>query len=106
MPVSNSNGCVARCGEVRTAEPINKASAESLRKLSPTRHLRGVPTGAGQWITPTRCCNLVLGADGKGTGSAMGAAKVSFNKKKNIYEIESFQHGQSFNKLMNVQTMK
>jgi hypothetical protein len=52
---------------------------------------------------PYTMLELVVDADGKGTGSAIGAAKISFNKKKNIYEIESFQHGQSYNKLLNIQ---
>jgi hypothetical protein len=55
---------------------------------------------------PYTMLELTLGSDGKGTGTAIGAAKISFNKKKNTYEIESFQHGQSYNKLMDVQLMK
>jgi hypothetical protein len=44
--------------------------------------------------------------DGKGTGTAIGAAKISFNKKKNVYEIESFRHGADYNKLLNVRLLK
>ena len=55
---------------------------------------------------PYTILELVLDKDGKGTGTAMGAAKIRFDKKKNIYEIESFQHGTAYNKLLNVQLMK
>jgi hypothetical protein len=55
---------------------------------------------------PYAMLELVLETDGKGAGSAMAAAKVSFNKKKDIYEIESFGHGQMYHKLLNIQTMK
>jgi hypothetical protein len=48
---------------------------------------------------------LVLGQDGKGTGTAIGAAKLRFDKKKNLYEIESLGHGTDYNKLLNVRTM-
>jgi hypothetical protein len=30
---------------------------------------------------------------GKGSGTAIGAAKIRFDMKKNIYEIETFGHG-------------
>ncbi len=54
---------------------------------------------------PYTMLELVLDKNGKGTGTAVGAAKVQFNKKKNIYEIESFRHGAEYNKLLNVRTM-
>jgi hypothetical protein len=54
---------------------------------------------------PFTMLELVLDKDGKGTGTAIGAAKIRFNKKKNIYEIESLQHGTAYNKLLNVQRM-
>ena len=55
---------------------------------------------------PYTMLELVVDADGKGTGTAMGAAKIRFDKKKGGYEIESFQHGTQFHKLLNVQLMK
>jgi len=55
---------------------------------------------------PYTFLELVLDKNGKGTGTAIGAAKIRFNKKKNTYEIESFQHGTAYNKLLNVQLMK
>ena len=40
--------------------------------------------------------------NGTGTGTAIGAGRMRFDKKKNIYEIESFQHGTAYNKLLNI----
>jgi len=54
---------------------------------------------------PFTIVELVLDKDGKGTGTAIAAAKIRFNKKKNTYEIESLQHGTAYNKLLNVQRM-
>jgi len=54
---------------------------------------------------PYTMLELVLGQDGKGTGTAIGAAKLRFDKKKNLYEIESLGHGTDYNKLLNVRTM-
>jgi hypothetical protein len=48
---------------------------------------------------------MVLDSTGKGTGSVIGAAKISFDKKKNTYEIESFHHGADYNKLLNVRLL-
>ena len=55
---------------------------------------------------PYTILELVLDKNGKGTGTAIAAAKIRFNKKKNTYEIESLQHGTAYNKLLNVQLMK
>jgi hypothetical protein len=55
---------------------------------------------------PYTMLDLVVDKDGKGTGTAIPAAKISFNKKKNVYEIESFRHGADYNKLLNVRMMK
>ena len=55
---------------------------------------------------PYTMLDLVVDKDGKGTGTAIGAAKIRFNKKKNVYEIESFRHGADYNKLLNVRQMK
>jgi hypothetical protein len=55
---------------------------------------------------PYTMLDLVLDKDGKGSGTAIGAAKIRFDKKKNRYEIESFQHGAAYNKLLNVQVVK
>ena len=55
---------------------------------------------------PYTFLELTLDKDGKGTGTAIGAAKIRFNKKNNTYEIESLEHGTAYNKLMNVQLMK
>ncbi len=55
---------------------------------------------------PYTMLELKLDKDGKGTGAAIRAAKISFNKKKNSYEIESFGHGQAYNKLANVRRVK
>jgi hypothetical protein len=54
---------------------------------------------------PYTMLEFVLEKDGTGTGTAIGAAKVRFDKKKNQYEIESFRHGAAYNKLLNVRTM-
>jgi hypothetical protein len=51
---------------------------------------------------PYTLLQLNLDEKGKGTGTAIGAAKIRFNKKKNVYEIESYQHGTAYNKLANV----
>ena len=55
---------------------------------------------------PYTFLELVLDKNGKGSGTAIGAAKIRFNKKKNTYEVESLQHGTAYNKLLNVQLMK
>jgi hypothetical protein len=54
---------------------------------------------------PYTMLEMVFDKDGKGTGTAIGAAKISFNKKKKIHEIESFQHGADYNKLLNVRLL-
>jgi hypothetical protein len=55
---------------------------------------------------PFTIVQLNLDENGKGEGTGIAAAKVSFDKKKNVYEIESLQHGTAYNKIMNVQTWK
>ena len=55
---------------------------------------------------PYTMLDLIVDKDGKGTGTAIGAAKIRFDKKKNVYEIESFRHGSDYNKLLNVRLMK
>jgi len=55
---------------------------------------------------PYTMLELTLDKDGKGAGAAIGAANLRFNTKKNIYEIESFGHGQSYQKLLNVRRVK
>jgi hypothetical protein len=55
---------------------------------------------------PYTMLDFEVNKDGKGAGTAIGAAKISFNKKKNTYEIESFRHGSDYNKLLNVRLMK
>ncbi len=55
---------------------------------------------------PYTILELVLDENGQGMGTAIGAAKIRFDKKKNTYEIESFQHGTAYNKLLNVRLMK
>jgi len=54
---------------------------------------------------PYTMLEFELDKSGTGTGTAIGAAKVRFDKKKNQYEIESFKHGAAYNKLLNVRTM-
>ncbi len=54
---------------------------------------------------PYTMLEFVLDKNGTGSGTAIGAAKIRFDKKKNRYEIESFKHGSSYNKLLNVRTM-
>ncbi len=51
---------------------------------------------------PYTVLELDLDAKGNGTGTAIGAAKIRFDKKKNVYEIESLEHGTEYNKLLNV----
>ena len=55
---------------------------------------------------PYTIIQLELDENGKGTGTAIAAAKIRFDKKKNTYEIESLEHGTAYNKLMNVYRMK
>ena len=55
---------------------------------------------------PYTILQLELDENGKGTGTAIGAAKIRFNKKANTYEIESLEQGTSVNRLLNVQLMK
>jgi hypothetical protein len=55
---------------------------------------------------PYTMLDMIVDKDGKGAGTAIGAAKIRFDKKKNVYEIESFRHGTAFNKLLNVRLMK
>ena len=54
---------------------------------------------------PYTMLEMVLDKDGKGTGTTIGAARIRFNRKKSIYEIESFQHGTAYNKLLNVRLL-
>ncbi len=51
---------------------------------------------------PYTILELDLDENGKGIGTAIGAAKVRFDKKKNTYEIESLEHGTAYNKLLNI----
>lgn len=51
---------------------------------------------------PFTILQLELDQEGKGTGTAIGAASIRFNREKNTYEIESLQHGTAYNKLLNV----
>ena len=55
---------------------------------------------------PYTILQLDVDKDGKGTGTAIGAAKIRFNKKENTYEIESLEHGTAYNKLLNVRLWK
>jgi len=55
---------------------------------------------------PYTMLEMVLDRDGKGTGTAIGAAKIRFSQKKDTYELESFQHGATYNKLLDVQMVK
>ncbi len=55
---------------------------------------------------PYTMVEMTLDKNGKGAGTAIGAASIRFNKKKNIYEIESFRHGADYNKLLNVRLIQ
>ena len=55
---------------------------------------------------PYTILQLELDEKGNGTGTAITAARIRFNKKENVYEIESLHHGSNYHKLMNVRTMK
>jgi hypothetical protein len=55
---------------------------------------------------PYTIVEMTVDKDGKGTGTAIGAAKIRFDKKKNIYEIESLGHGTAYSKLANVRLQK
>ncbi len=55
---------------------------------------------------PYTFLELNLDENGSGTGTAIGAAKIRFNKKNNVYEIESLERGTAYNKLVNVRRMK
>lgn len=54
---------------------------------------------------PYTMLEMVLDGSGKGTGTAIGAARIRFDKKKSTYEIESFHHGADYNKLLNVRLL-
>ena len=54
---------------------------------------------------PFTIIQLELDAQGKGMGTGIAAASIRFNKKENTLEIESFQHGTAYNKLLNVYRM-
>ena len=54
---------------------------------------------------PYTMLEMVLDSSGQGTGAAIGAAKIRFDKKKSTYEIESFHHGADYNKLLNVRRL-
>jgi hypothetical protein len=55
---------------------------------------------------PYTMLEFTLDKNGTGTGTAIGSAKIRFDKKKNKFEIESFQHGAAYNKLLNVRRME
>jgi hypothetical protein len=55
---------------------------------------------------PYTILQLELDEKGTGAGTAIGAAKIRFNKTKNTYEIESLQQGTAVNQLVNVRRMK
>jgi hypothetical protein len=55
---------------------------------------------------PYTILELILDKNGKGTGTAIAAARIKFNKKTGVHEIESLQHGTATNKLLNVQYVK
>ena len=55
---------------------------------------------------PFTFLELTLDKNGKGTGTAIAAASIKFNKKTGIHEIESLKHGTAYNKLLNVQFVK
>jgi hypothetical protein len=55
---------------------------------------------------PYTILELILDKNGKGTGTAIAAARIKFNKKTGVHEIESLQHGTAYNKLLNVQFVK
>jgi len=54
---------------------------------------------------PYTMLEFTVDKNGAGTGTAIGSAKIRFDKKKNKFEIESFKHGASYNKLLNVRRM-
>lgn len=54
---------------------------------------------------PYTILQMELDQSGKGIGSVIGAAKIRFDKKKNTYEIESYQHGTANNRLVNVRRL-
>ncbi len=55
---------------------------------------------------PFTILQLEVDREGKGAGTAIAAASIKFDKKKNTYVIESFQHGTAYNKLLNVRMWK
>jgi hypothetical protein len=54
---------------------------------------------------PYTILELVLDQNGKGTGTAIAAARIKLNKKSKTHEIESLQHGTAYNKLLNVRLL-
>lgn len=54
---------------------------------------------------PYTILQMELDESGKGAGSVIGAARIRFDKKKNTYEVESFQHGTANNRLANVRRL-
>jgi len=55
---------------------------------------------------PFMIVQLDIDANGKGTGNAIAAAKVVFNKKADTYEVKSYEKETGINKLLNVQAVK
>jgi len=55
---------------------------------------------------PFTILQLEVDGEGKGVGTAIGAASIKFNKEKNTYVIESLQHGTADNRLLNVKMWK
>jgi hypothetical protein len=65
-----------------------------------------IPARYRQVTFPYTMLELLLEQERQRTGTAIGAAKIRFDREKNVYEIESFKHGAAYNKLLNVQLMK
>jgi hypothetical protein len=99
---------VGRVGtEIAVARKLVNGGKTTIRLITPRNFSYAELHNAGRSVDyPYTIIELTLDKNGKGTGTAMGGASIRFNKKKNIYEIESFQHGTAYNKILNVQTEK
>lgn len=99
---------VARVGtEIAIARRLVKGDKTIIRVLTVRNLSIAELRNAGRSVDyPYTMLELVVDKGGEGTGAAIGAAKIRFDKKKGVYEIESFEHGSAYNKLLNVRRTK
>lgn len=55
---------------------------------------------------PYTVLQIELDKNGKGTGTAIAAGKIRFNKKSETYEVESYEFGTEYDRLVDVQRLE